>query len=85
MDSEKLPHSLNLTLSPMEGDDMQRKNRLEGSMGGAMTLQLKDFGSVGIRTRDRYVGRPSEMGIVDEKRYGQIRARMCISCTQPDW
>ena len=27
---------------------MQRKNQLMGSMGEAMTLQLEDFGSVGI-------------------------------------
>jgi len=78
---------------------MQRKNRLEGSTGEAMTLQLEDFGSVGILkvlkiiskygplnisllTRkadmnhtsvDRHVRRLSEMGLVYEKRYGQIR------------
>ena len=89
-----------LTLSPYgEGDDMQRKNLLEGSMGEAMTLQLEDLGSVGILrvlrivakygplnvsllTRkadmnhssvDRHVKRLVEMGLVYERRYGQIR------------
>jgi len=78
---------------------MQRKNWLEGSTGEAMTLQLEDFGSVGILkvlrivakygplnisllTRkadmnhssvDRHVKKLSEMGLVYQKRYGQIR------------
>ena len=78
---------------------MQRKKRLKGSTGEAMTLQLEDFGSVGILkvlrivakygplnisllTRkadmnhssvDRHVKKLSEMGLVFQKRYGQIR------------